>query len=54
MSSIYTMPSIKDMPARGNRTANGYILDEVIDVSLLGLVTFGVLPPRDARVVKTV
>ena len=38
----------------GYRTANGYILDEVIDVSLLGLVTFGVLPPRDARVVKTV
>ena len=38
----------------GYRTANGYVLDEVIDVSLLGLVTFGVLPPRDARVVKTV
>lgn len=38
----------------GYRTANGYELDEVIDVSLLGLATFGVLPPMDARVVETV
>jgi GH15 family glucan-1,4-alpha-glucosidase len=38
----------------GYRTANGYELDEVIDVSLLGLVTFGVLRPTDPRVVETV
>ena len=38
----------------GYRTANGYKLDEVIDVSLLALATFGVLPPTDARVVETV
>lgn len=38
----------------GYRRANGYELDEVIDVSLLGLATFGVLPPMDARVVETV
>ena len=37
----------------GYRTTNGYKLDEVIDVSLLGLATFGVLPPNDARVVET-
>lgn len=36
------------------RTEDGYDLDEVIDVSLLGLVTFGVLPPTDPRVVQTV
>jgi GH15 family glucan-1,4-alpha-glucosidase len=38
----------------GYRTANGYELDDVVDVSLLGLVTFGVLPAMDARVVETV
>lgn len=38
----------------GYRTADGYDLDGVIDVSLLGLVTFGVLPPSDPRVVETV
>jgi GH15 family glucan-1,4-alpha-glucosidase len=37
----------------GYRNGNGYELDEVIDVSLLGLATFGVLPPTDARVVET-
>jgi GH15 family glucan-1,4-alpha-glucosidase len=36
------------------RTAEGYDLDEVIDVSLLGLVTLGALPARDERVVATV
>jgi GH15 family glucan-1,4-alpha-glucosidase len=38
----------------GYRKANGYELDGVVDVSLLGLATFGVLPPMDARVVETV
>jgi GH15 family glucan-1,4-alpha-glucosidase len=38
----------------GYRTTNGYDLDEVVDVSLLALVTCGVLPPADARVVETV
>ena len=38
----------------GYRKADGYELDEVVDISLLGLVTLGVLPARDARVVATV
>ena len=37
----------------GYRTSGGYELDEVIDISLLGLVTLGVLPARDARIVAT-
>ena len=54
LSHICTMLGSRDMLARGYRTANGYKLDEVIDVSLLALATFGVLPPTDARVVETV
>ncbi len=38
----------------GYRTPEGYELDSVIDVSLLGLVTFGVLPPADPRVSDTI
>ena len=38
----------------GVRTAEGYDLDENIDISLLGLVTFGVLSPADPQVVSTV
>jgi GH15 family glucan-1,4-alpha-glucosidase len=38
----------------GYRKEVGYELDEVIDVSLLGLVTLGALPPRDSRIVETV
>ena len=38
----------------GYRKADGYELDEVVDVSLLGLVTLGALPATDARVVATV
>jgi GH15 family glucan-1,4-alpha-glucosidase len=38
----------------GYRRSNGYELDEVVDISLLGLVTLGVLPARDPRVVATV
>jgi len=37
----------------GYRTAGGYELDDVIDVSLLGLATFGVLPATDARIAQT-
>jgi len=38
----------------GYRTADGYELDEVVDISVLALVTLGVLPARDERVVATV
>lgn len=38
----------------GYRKADGYELDEVVDISLLGLVTLGALPPNDAGVVATV
>lgn len=37
----------------GYRVAGGYDLDGVIDVSMLGLITFGVLSPSDPRVVAT-
>jgi GH15 family glucan-1,4-alpha-glucosidase len=37
----------------GYKKAHGYELDEVIDVSLLALATFGVLPATDGRVVET-
>ena len=33
----------------GYRSTHGYDLDEVLDVSLLGLTTLGVLPTRDPR-----
>ena len=38
----------------GYKKGVSYELDEVIDVSLLGLVTLGVFPPRDSRVIETV
>lgn len=38
----------------GCRTEAGYVLDEVIDVSLLGLATLGALPLKDRRIVETV
>ena len=38
----------------GSRSGDGYELDEVIDVSLLGLVTLGALAPRDPRVLQTI
>ena len=37
----------------GYRSGEGYELDEVIDVSLLGLVTLGVFSPRDPRMEAT-
>jgi glucoamylase len=38
----------------GYRTEAGYQLDEVIDISLLGLATLGALPLKDPRIVGTV
>ncbi|MFQ5852802.1 MAG: glycoside hydrolase family 15 protein, partial [Candidatus Binatia bacterium] len=37
----------------GYRKGTGYELDEVIDVSLLGLTVLGALPPKDPRMVET-
>ena len=45
---------LKRYARSGYRTKEGYELDEVIDVSLLGLTTLGALPPRDPRIIETV
>ncbi len=45
---------LKRYARSGYRRDDGYELDEVIDVSLLGLTMFGVLPPKDPRMVETV
>lgn len=37
----------------GYRTDGGYELDQVVDVSLLGLATLGVVSPADPRMVET-
>lgn len=37
----------------GYRRTKGYELDEVIDVSLLGLTTLGILHPKDPRMLQT-
>ena len=37
----------------GSRVDEGYKLDEVIDISLLSLATFGVLDPKDERMIET-
>jgi glucoamylase len=44
---------LKRYARSGYRKGKGYELDEVIDVSLLGLTILGALPPRDPRMVKT-
>lgn len=44
---------LKRYARSGYRKDKGYELDEVIDVSLLGLTILGVLPPRDPRMVET-
>ncbi len=44
---------LKRYARSGYRTGKGYELDEVIDVSLLGLTTLGVLSPKDPRMVET-
>ena len=45
---------LKRYARSGYRRDNGYQLDEVIDVSLLGLATLGALRPKDRRMVETV
>ncbi|PIV44103.1 MAG: glycoside hydrolase family 15 [Nitrospirae bacterium CG_4_10_14_0_8_um_filter_41_23] len=44
---------LKRYARSGYRKDKGYELDEVIDVSLLGLTILGALPPRDPRMVET-
>ncbi len=46
-------PELKRYARSGYRKNDGYELDEVIDVSMLGLATLGVLPPDDPRMVQT-
>ena len=46
-------PGLKRYARSGYRREKGYEIDEVIDVSLLGLTTLGTLPPKDPRMVKT-
>jgi len=44
---------LKRYARSGYRKGKGYELDEVIDVSLLGLTILGALPPKDPRMVET-
>ncbi|WP_447969173.1 glycoside hydrolase family 15 protein [Nitrospira sp. M1] len=44
---------LKRFSRSGSRRENGYQLDEVIDVSLLSLATFGILDPKDPRMIET-
>ena len=44
---------LKRFARSGYRKGKGYELDEVIDVSLLGLAILGALPPNDPRMVET-
>lgn len=44
---------LKRYARSGYRKDNGYELDEVIDVSLSGLVILGAVPPKDPRMVET-
>ena len=46
-------PGLKRYARSGYRNGTGYELDEVIDVSLLGLTILGILPPGDPRMVAT-
>jgi oligosaccharide amylase len=45
---------LKRYARSGYRSAKGYELDEVIDISLLGLTLLGTMPPGDPRMVETV
>ncbi|GBE13801.1 glucoamylase precursor [bacterium BMS3Abin13] len=47
-------PGLKRYARSGYRRGKGYELDEVIDVSLLGLAVLGALPAEDPRMVRTV
>jgi len=44
---------LKRYARSGYRRSNGYELDEVIDISILGLTTLGVLPANDPRMIET-
>ena len=44
---------LKRFARSGSRVDRGYQLDEVIDISLLSLVTLGVLDPKDQRMIAT-
>lgn len=44
---------LKRFARSGSRIEGGYKLDEVIDISLLSLVTFGILDPNDPRMIAT-
>jgi GH15 family glucan-1,4-alpha-glucosidase len=44
---------LKRYARSGYRKGSGYELDEVLDISLLGLTLLGTLPPRDPRMVET-
>ena len=44
---------LKRYARSGYKKGEGYELDQVIDISLLGLTTLGVMPPRDLRVLTT-
>jgi GH15 family glucan-1,4-alpha-glucosidase len=44
---------LKRYARSGYRKDSGYELDEVIDVSLVGLTILGALPPKDPRMVET-
>jgi GH15 family glucan-1,4-alpha-glucosidase len=46
-------PKLKRYARSGYRTKAGYELDEVLDVSLAGLVSLGVMDARDPKVAQT-
>jgi glucoamylase len=46
-------PGLKRFARSGSRIGRGYELNEVIDVSMLGLTIVGVLPADDPRMVET-
>ena len=47
-------PGLQRYARSGRREGDGYVLDEVVDVSLLALVTLAGFDPADDRVLKTV
>lgn len=44
---------LKRFARSGSRTEGGYQLDDVIDISLLSLATFGILDVKDSRMIET-
>lgn len=53
ISQYFYHNGLKRFARSGSRTDGGYKLDEVIDVSLLSLATFGILAPTDSRMIET-